>query len=140
MSIFSWKMSPEDLRNEVQNYSTLKITQSYRGVSAILILGSMILTAILAAFRVVSSDAIYGAVIYLPLAFFIYRGHRWAMIVIMVLWTLEKGYQLYSSSTTAPIIPVIWWFIFMDYFVNAFRIELARRKIEPASDVPSPKQ
>jgi hypothetical protein len=65
--------------------------------------------------------------VYLPLAFFIYRGRRWAMIVMMALWTLEKGYQIYASSTPTPIVPVIWWFIFMNYFVNAFRIERARR-------------
>lgn len=130
MSIFSWKISEEDMKTQVENYDKLKITESYRGISALLILGSMILTAVLAKLDVVSFDAVYGAIIYLPLAFFIWKGHRWAMIAMVVLWTVEKGYQVYESAgVSSPIVPIIWWAIFMGYFVNAFRVEIARKKI-----------
>jgi hypothetical protein len=84
---------------------------------------------ILAKFDIVSYDAVYGAIIYLPLAFFIWKGHRWAMIAMMILWTIEKGYQVYATAgESSPIIAIIWWAIFMSYFVNAFKIELARKK------------
>ena len=130
MSIFSWKISDEDMKTQVENYDKLKITESYRGISALLILGSMILTAVLSKLDVVSFDAVYGAIIYLPLAFFIWKGHQWAMIAMVVLWTVEKGYQVYASAgVSSPIVPIIWWAIFMGYFVNAFRVELARKKI-----------
>ena len=129
MSIFSWKISEVEMKNQIENYNKLKITESYRGISALLILGSMILTVLLAKFNVVSYDAVYGSIIYLPIAFFIWKGHRWAMIAMMILWTFEKGYQLYASGGTSPIIPIIWWAIFMGYFVNAFKVELARRKL-----------
>lgn len=130
MSIFSWKISDKDLNTQVKNYNTLKITESYRGIAALLILGSMILTVILAKFGVVEYSAVYSAIIYLPIAFFIWKGHRWAIITMMILWTLEKGYQLYTSAgVTSPIVPIIWWSIFMFYFYNAFKVELARRKI-----------
>lgn len=132
MSIFSWKISDEEIKAQVENYDRLKITESYRGISTLLILGSMILTVALAKFEVIPYDAVYGSIIYLPIAFFIWRGHRWAMIVMMILWTFEKGYQLYASGGTSPIVPIIWWAIFMGYFVNAFRIELARRKLVTA--------
>ena len=46
MSIFSWKISEEEMKNQVGNYDSLKITQSYRGISALLVLGSMILTVL----------------------------------------------------------------------------------------------
>lgn len=129
MSVFSWKVSDKDLKNQVENYQSLKITESYRGVAALLILASMALTVILVQFGVVESDAVYGAIIYLPIAFFIWKGHRWAMIAMMILWTIEKGYQLYASiGVTTPIVPIIWWSIFMHYFYNAYKVEAARRK------------
>jgi hypothetical protein len=129
MSIFSWKISEEEMKTQVEHYNSLKITESYRGISALLILGSMVLTVLLAKFGVISYDAVYSAIVYLPIAFFIWKGHRWAMIAMMILWTLEKGYSLYASGGTSPIIPIIWWAIFMGYFVNAFKIELARKKL-----------
>lgn len=130
MSIFSWKISEEDMKNQVENYNNLKITESYRGISALLILGSMILTVILAKFGMVSYDAVYSAVIYLPLAFFIWKGHRWAMVIMIILWTFEKGYQVYATAgESSPIVAIIWWAIFVGYFVNAFKVELARKKI-----------
>ncbi len=130
MSLFSWKISDAEMKNQVENYKNLKITESYRGISTLLIIGSIVLTLILAVFHVVVfSDAIFGLIIYLPIAFFVWKGHRWAMIAIMILWTFEKGYQIYSGVST-PIVPIIWWALFMGYFVNSFKVELARRKIE----------
>lgn len=131
MSIFSWKLSDEDLKTQVEGYNELKITQSYRGIAALLILGSMVLTVLLAKFGVISYDSVYSAIIYVPLAFFVWKGHRWALIAMMILWTFEKGLQVYDSASlgSSPIVPIIWWAIFMGYFVNAFKVELARRKI-----------
>lgn len=130
MSIFSWKISEEDMKTQVENYNNLKITESYRGISALLILGSMILTVVLAKLDMVSYDAVYGAIIYLPLAFFIWKGHRWAMIVMIGLWTFEKGYQVYATAgESSPIVAIIWWAIFVGYFVNALKVEIARKKI-----------
>ncbi len=130
MSIFSWKISEEDMKTQVENYNNLKITESYRGISALLILGSMILTVVLAKLDLVSYDAVYGAIIYLPLAFFIWKGHRWAMIIMIGLWTFEKGYQVYATAgESSPIVAIIWWAIFVGYFVNALKVEIARKKI-----------
>ncbi len=128
MSIFSWKVSEEDMKTQVDNYKNLKVTESYRGISALLILGSMVLTVLLAKFGVISYDAVYSSIIYVPLAYFIYKGHRWALIAIMILWTFEKGYQLYTGGTSV-IVPIIWWSIFMNYFFNALKVELARKKL-----------
>jgi len=129
MSIFSWKISDDELKTQVEQYDKLKITESYRGIAALLILGSMVLTVILAKLGVVDYEAVYGSIIYVPLAFFVWKGHRWALIAMMILWTIEKGYQLVESGGTSPIVPIIWWAIFMGYFVNAFKVEIARRKV-----------
>ena len=128
MSIFSWKVSEEDFKNQVEGYKNLKITQSYRGIAALLILGSMILTVVLAKFGAISYDAVYSSIIYVPLAYFIYKGHKWALITVMILWTFEKGYQIYQGGIS-PIVPIIWWSIFMFYFYNAFKVELALKKV-----------
>lgn len=136
MSIFSWKLSDEDRKNQVDNYKTLKITESYRGIAALLVLGSMVLTVLLAKFGVVAYESVYSAIIYVPLAFFVWKGHRWALIAMMILWTVEKGLQVYDSASlgSSPIVPIIWWAIFMGYFVNAFKVEVARRKTAVAAN------
>lgn len=130
MSIFSWKVTEEEFKTQVENYNNLKITESYRGISALLVLGSMVLTVILAKFGVISYDSVYSAIIYVPLAYFIYKGHRWALVLVMLLWTFEKGWQVYDAvnNSTSVIVPIIWWSIFMNYFFNALKIEIAKKK------------
>ena len=108
MSIFSWKISEEELKNQVDSYRTLKITQSYRGISALLLVASMMLTGLLAKFGVIAYEDFYiNLFVYLPIAFFVYKGHRWAIIAIMILWTYEKGYQVYLNETS----PMNWLFL-----------------------------
>src|SRR3990167_2133717 len=100
LSWWSWKIKPEELKEQLDNYNTLGIWKSYKGISTLLI-------------------------IYIPIAFFVYRGHRWAMIAIMILWTLEKGIQLVQLGN---VIPIIWYLAFMPYFYKAWKVEAERRK------------
>jgi hypothetical protein len=126
VSIFSWKMSNEEIRNQIDNYNKLKITQSYRGISVLItlaLLGISIIVGFLGVYPV--GDALYGLIIYLPILFFVYRGHRWAIILLMILWTFEKGYQLIE---TPNIMPIIWWAIIIPYFYKTLKVENKRKK------------
>ena len=127
INLFSWKISNEEIKRQVDNYDNLRITESFRGTSVLLILGSIILTIVLAIFNVISySTLLYGVIMYLPIAYFIWRGHRWAIITAICLWTLDKGYQFFTvSSGYVPII--IWWVLFASCFYNTLRIENIRR-------------
>jgi hypothetical protein len=127
MSIFSWAVSPEDFKNQLDNYQTLPVTQSYRGVSALMILFSGVLTSVLGGFGLGPSSAVYSLLLYGPLGWFVYKGHRWAIVLMMLLWTFEKGVQV-ASGAPAAIIAIVWWSIYMNAFFNAFRVERARQK------------
>lgn len=89
----------------------------------------------LAWFHVIPSDAIYSGVIYVPLALFICKGHRWAMVAMMLLWTLEKGSQLFAAGGRSPFAVVIWWLLFVGSFYQAFLVEQARRASRPVARV-----
>src|ERR1041385_7282033 len=96
---WSWKIDPKELQTQVENYNTLKITESYRGIASLLILFSVSITILLSFFNLVDINSVIAAlVIYLPIAFFVFKGHKWAIYLILVLWTLEKGFQLYQIS------------------------------------------
>ena len=129
---FKWTFDKESLNYQVANYDTLTITKSARGEATLLVMFSVGLTIVLGLFNVIPlADAIGSAIIYLPLAFFIYRGHRWAMIGVMILWTLDKFLQISQSQSAGGII--IWWLIFMPVYYKAYQVEQARKeKLKPA--------
>ncbi len=129
---WSWKITPEELKEQVENYKTLKITQSYRGVS-VMIVGALLLFSLLLSFFGVYSDVtsmIYGLVIYVPILFFVYRGHRWAIVLLMALWTFEKAYTLYLSVQSGGGVwsSIIWWLIVTPYIYKALVVENEYRK------------
>ena len=125
-NIYSWAMTPEELRFQIDNYQTLKITESYRGIAALLLLASMTLTAVVSFFSGTADTTIWGVVAVLPVAYFTYKGHRWAIITLMILWTVDRLYSL-SLSPSNGIWLIIWWAIFMPYFYKALKVENARR-------------
>ncbi len=135
-SSWSWKVDEADLKNQVENYNNLKITESYRGIS-VLIISALLGFSLLLSFFGVYADTttmIWGIVIYLPILFFVYKGHKWAIILLMALWTFEKGYSLYEisqSGSGSSIMPIIWWLIVMPYFWKALKVENERRKVTP---------
>lgn len=136
-SSWSWKIEEADLKNQVENYNTLKISESYRGISVLIISALLGFSLILAFFGVYADIAtmIWGIVLYLPIIFFVYKGHRWAIVLLMAMWTLEKGYQLYQigqGGGGSGIMPIIWWLIIMPYFWKALKVENEKRKLAPA--------
>lgn len=130
-SIWSWKMSPEERKEQVENYSTLKITKSYRGISVLFIGAFLILSLALALFGVYSTpeDVILSLFIYIPVLFFVYKGHRWAIITLLILWTLEKIYSIYLSAEVGGGLlgPIIWWLIVSPFMFKALMVENERR-------------
>jgi hypothetical protein len=53
-----------------------------------------------------------------------FKGHRWAMIGAMILWTFEKGYSLVSGIN--PFMTILWWSIYMHIFWESYKVEAMR--------------
>lgn len=122
----------EELEIQVENYNNLGITKSNKG-QATLFLGVVIVLSIaLGIFDVTPmSDVLYSLIIYIPLMFFIYKGHRWAMYLGIVLWTLEKGYQLFYSSNvkmSGIIVIFSFWLWLVTILYSAIQVENERKK------------
>ena len=126
-----WKTDPEEIEKQVSQYGTLKIYQSARGLSLLLCLVSVAATILLSGSMTLSSGTVITeAVVWSSLGFFMYRGHRWAFVTGMVIWTLEKAFMLFSSgSASAPFVQVIWWAIYMNAFFLGFKVERRRRTV-----------
>ncbi|OGZ28194.1 MAG: hypothetical protein A2562_01810 [Candidatus Nealsonbacteria bacterium RIFOXYD1_FULL_39_11] len=136
---WSWGADEGELKKQVENYQNLKITESYRGISVLIISALLGLSLLLSFFGVYAdpTTVFYGLIIYVPILFFVYKGHRWAIIALMILWTFEKGYQIYETGGDSGIMPIIWWLIVMPYFWKALKVENERRKLAPVlKDMP----
>lgn len=130
---WSWKLDEFDLKKQVDGYQTLKISESYRGISVLIVLVLLGLSFVLSFFGLYSNPTtvFYGIMVYLPVLFFVYKGHRWAIIALMIMWTYEKGYEIYQvvqNGGSGVIMPIIWYLIFMPYFWKALQIENEKRK------------
>jgi hypothetical protein len=122
-----WQTDPEEVKKQVAEYHTLKVWQSARGISLLLCLFTIAVTALLSKFVGLTTDTVIGeAVIWSILGFFMYRGHRWAFVGAMLLWTLEKATLLVTGGSS-PIVQVIWWAVFMNAFMLGFRVERGRK-------------
>lgn len=131
-STWSWKVSPEDLKEQLEGYYTLKITQSYRGITVLLISALLTLSLVLGYFEVTSlEDVIYSLILYIPLLVFVYRGHKWAIIALFILWTIEKIFTLIYSveAGSSPIGSIIWFLIVAPVIYKAYVVEQERSKV-----------
>lgn len=131
-SAFSWSASDEELRFQVSNYSSLPWTETFRGSAVIFLAALLGLSVILGLFGVLSLDAgtLVELVIYGVSLYFIFKGHRWAIILVMILWTGDKALQLYqvgSSGQGNAYIIIVWWLLVMPYLYKALKVENLRR-------------
>lgn len=115
-------------KNQVENYSSLPVWKSHRGEASLTLLFFLLLNVLLSFFGIVSFTAVIIAfLVFLPLAFFIYSGHRWAMITTMILWTLDRlSIVIITGKLVLPII--IFWLILIYPLYKALEVENERIK------------
>ncbi len=153
-----WMFNPEQLREQVTHYDTLPIYQSARGIAAIIILAQTALTAAFPDFFDIDATRtfIWAAAFVVPLTFFIYRGHRWAMVFWLVFFTANRVQQLlhwlilqawfsfpilhepqylFVPPGGSPILVILWWLLSMPFFLRPLQVENSRRSLALARDL-----
>jgi len=134
-----WLIDQAQLEKQVAQYDTLRFFSAIRGQAAFCLLLSVALTAVFVSFGITPASASLDAGLMAVLAAFIYFGHRWAMITVMVLWTADKALSFIDvlngpgSLAVRSAIQVIWWCIYMHAFYFAFRVEQERRNLATSS-------
>lgn len=131
--LFWWKVNEDNIKYQANNYYNLKWS-SYRAISALCLVFSSLLTFVFIVLKSYPSSSYVDISVFLFLAFFMYFGHRWALITSMFLWTLEKGYSIYdvmraSKGAYQIYMAIFFWALFMNYFYKAYRVERLRKQI-----------
>ncbi len=129
-NLFKWNMDENQLQNQIENYDNPKFFSS-RKTATTLIIVSTIFTLVLMIFGwwSFSFEMWPFLIVPLTLAFFIYRGKKWAIIGMMLLWTFDKGFQLVTDfivTENLNIMLFFWWLFFMTIFWQAYQVERAR--------------
>lgn len=127
-----WKSDPADITKELDRYHTGGLFHTVRGWCVLAVLLSLTITALLGPVIGLTLDAlVIDAALWLILAAFMWRGHRWPFIVGMVIWTLDKAWLIVIGfgAGRAPITQILWWVAYMHLFMTAFRVEQARREV-----------
>lgn len=127
-----WNVEDKDLKEQAENYKTLKITKSARGMSFLLILFSLLISLLPVAFGYLAPTSYtITAIVYLALAVLTYKGYRLAMLLMMVLYTVDKIAALVTFQTPGAIgivVIIFWWGFGMRFFYTAFRVEQLRHR------------
>lgn len=132
-SAFSWSASDEELQFQVDNYNTLPWIETFRGSAVIFLAALLGLSIMLGLLSILSLDTgtLVELVIYGISLYFIFKGHRWAIILAMILWTGDKAVQLYQISSSGQdnaYIIIVWWLLVMPYLYKALKVENLRRR------------
>ncbi len=136
--ILWWRKDQGEIDRQVRGYGTLGFFKSARKVSVALLIFSNLLTLLLVVFKVVSVAGLLDVALMSVLALFIYRGHGWASVAAMVVWTIEKAVAIFTGLSGASANPgvvassVVWWCVYMHAFMLSFRVERARRGLGSA--------
>jgi hypothetical protein len=131
-----WKISDDDLRTQTDNYHSLNLVKSYRGISVLLLCFSIIATIVIAIIDNKTTFDIFkiiSIVISLILGIFIYRGQKIAIMIAIFWWTIEKLFQMYIIIETVPssqsiAAPLVYWYVYIGAFYRALKVEQYRSK------------
>ena len=118
-----WRVDGEELKKHVDGYNTLGLWKSARGVSFLLTLLTLVITVIFS----LDMYGVIDAALLVIFVLFIYRGHKWAAIAAMILWTIEKIYAMTLPDRGSSFMWIIWWAIYMHAFFLAYKVEKARQ-------------
>lgn len=140
---WSWNVSEEELREQIEKYNEIKFTHSYRGQVIVFfsIVFLMSLAISLLAPNILSVPAVLGGfAIYAVLIGLGYFGYRWALIALLVYWTVDKTItitmtlQYASGSLVASLIFLVIGIVLI---VRSIKVETQRKKLKQNSQVVS---
>ena len=129
---FKLKLSEEKLKKEIDNYQKVGYNNKARAAGIFL----LVLASIKAIFMISTSYpiSIMDLFFAIVLAYFVYRGKKWALITTMIFWTLNMGSQIVFSFATTNfeadkvIIQILFWPILMKPLFQAYQVERERSK------------
>lgn len=134
-SWWQWKLSAEELSEQVSGYNSLRFNKTARGICVIFFGTLNILTIIATYFLDIPVVSFQEAMveiffIYVPLLFFVYKGHRWAMYSILVIWSIDKAVTInYQLSTGGfALSSIIFLILGISVCARAIQVENNVRK------------
>ena len=130
-----WRVDAAEVQRQVESYESLTITKSARGISLLLCLLSVALTVLLGRVLGLTAGTVLSeAAMWSVMGLLMYRGHRWAFMVAMLLWTFEKATAVFSGATAgrAPVGQLIFWAIYMQAFRLGYEVESQRKSARAA--------
>jgi hypothetical protein len=140
--LFSWRLDPDELKKQADEYASLKIYKSYRGIAVLLTAGWVLLTKFSSLIHWVPNNkfiislfiyediSVFSILLYTIVIYFLYRGKKWAIIVAMILQTLNSGYALINSIASRNVdlifwlMILFWWSLFMKYLFGAYKVRV----------------
>ncbi len=135
-----WLVDKNAIQEEADNYHSIKFLDSSRGHSVICMSIAIVVTLTLIIFGTVKLDGLTDVVLFLLFSYFVYKGHLWAILGVMIYWTFAKLYLIVSlgavvlqqnGSNEWPIImQAVWWSIYMHFFYSALLVEIKRKKLK----------
>ncbi len=126
-----WMVGDDEIATQLAKYK-MNFFGTIRGQCLLLFLASAVITALVTEFVTHDRLAYIDAAVFIAVGVLIAFGFRWAMILGMVVWTIEKAVQAFEVVTTgraAGIIGILlFWTLFMHAMFLAFHVEQARRR------------
>lgn len=135
-------------QKQIDEYDKLKLPQTYRGKSQIILWVSIALVILSSLFSknltIILATIVGQFISFGLLSIYIGRGKKWAIIITQILWTLASIREISTylnniqqqrdiaseDLTTALLVGGVIYFFTMRIFVLAFRVENARRKVK----------
>jgi hypothetical protein len=137
ISWFNWSLSKEELERAVSVYGLSEEIKwgSARGKATLVLFFAVALIFVLIFLKIDDFNAIYFVPVWLILAFFIFRGHRWAIYLVMLIMTvnsflgLSSYFAINGTNLGILLVTIFWWTFYMRFFYQAIQIENKRKKI-----------
>ncbi len=116
----------QSINEQVANYNTMNTRNTARGIAATcIVLFNVInlLNALQGALPWLVCIAV--AIVYLPLAYGMYKGYKFAMVLTLIIWSIDR---LYSYALIQNLIMLLQWFVVFIAIAKALQVEVARQK------------
>lgn len=130
----------KELKDQVENYHNIRFSKSKKGqviIFFIVVLLFSALVGLLAPELISLSSILWTMMIYIPILFFVYKGHRWALVTLALLWSAEKFITLLFQTRIGNSggSSIIWWLIGIALIYEAFRVENKRKNSKTTKEL-----